>query len=381
MKMRSRVLAALMTLAFGASMMTGCGVTREEAPTSTPAALAAQAAETTVAEPAAESAAETVATETVADETETKELTPVVFQSKWIPQSQFMGYYVALQKGYYEEEGLDVTILPGGSDINVPSVVESGTAQIGTTNLYNVLSYQEQGYPLVAISQVMQDSPFVFVCHKDQVSSIADLKGKTLGIWTGGNEAPVRALLTKNGIDPDMDATLASQGTTIDGFLDGSFAGYSAMTYNEELLAYEAGYTDDDLFTISMEEEGCGMLADCIFVNADWLKDNRETAVAFMKATVKGWQYASEHTDEATDIVFSFMDQDSANYDHQKKSAEEVAKLVIPEGKDASIVGTIPDDKVDNTIDIALTYGIITNPTDKDTVYDHSIMEEVLAAE
>lgn len=363
--MRKRILSLFLTVALGASMFTACGVTREEDAVQTPAQQP-----------------DTTASETV-DETKTDsgELTPVVFQSKWIPQAQFMGYYVALSKGYYEEEGLDVTILPGGSDINVPSVVESGTAQIGTTNLYNVLSYQEQGYPLVTISQVMQDSPFAFVCHKDQVSSIADLKGKTLGVWTGGNDAPVRALLTKNGIDPDKDATLASQGTTIDGFLDGTFAGYSAMTYNEELLAYEAGYTDDDLYTISMEDEGCGMLADCIFVNADWLKDNRDTAVAFMKATIRGWQYACENTDEATDIVYSYMDKDNADYDHQKKSAVEVAKLVLPEGEDASIVGTIPDDKVENTIDIALTYGIITKSTDKDTVYDHSIMEDVLAAE
>lgn len=361
--MRKRILSLFLTVALGASMFSACGVTREEDVAQTPA------------EPA------TTASETSEEKTDSGELTPVVFQSKWIPQSQFMGYYVALSKGYYEEEGLDVTILPGGSDINVPSVVESGTAQIGTTNLYNVLSYQEQGYPLVAISQVMQDSPFVFVCHKDQVSSIADLKGKTLGVWTGGNDAPVRALLTKNGIDPDKDATLASQGTTIDGFLDGTFAGYSAMTYNEELLAYEAGYTDDDLYTISMEDEGCGMLADCIFANADWLKDNRDTAVAFMKATIRGWQYACENTDEATDIVYSYMDKDNADYDHQKKSAAEVAKLVLPEGEDASIVGTIPDDKVENTIDIALTYDIITKSTDKDTVYDHTIMEDVLAAE
>ena len=361
--MKKRILSLFLTVALGASMFSACGVTREEDAAQTP------------------DQPSTIAGETSKEKTDSGELTPVVFQSKWIPQSQFMGYYVALSKGYYEDEGLDVTILPGGSDINVPSVVESGTAQIGTTNLYNVLSYQEQGYPLVAISQIMQDSPFVFVCHKDQVSSIADLKGKTLGVWTGGNDAPVRALLTKNGIDPDKDVTLASQGTTIDGFLDGTFAGYSAMTYNEELLAYEAGYTDDDLYTISMEDEGCGMLADCIFVNEDWLKDNRDTAVAFMKATIRGWQYACENTKEATDIVFSYMDKDNADYDHQSKSAEEVAKLVLPEGEDESIVGTIPDDKVDNTIDIALTYGIITKNTDKDTVFDHSIMEDVLAAE
>lgn len=345
--------------------MSGCGVTREEDGTS-----AAPTESSSEAGDASEASSE--------DGSASKDgLIPVTFQSKWIPQAQFMGYYVALDKGYYEEEGLDVTILPGGSDINVPSVVESGTAQIGTTNLYNILSYQEQGYPLTTIGQVMQDSPFVFVCHKDQVSSIADLKGKTLGVWTGGNDAPVRALLTKNGMNPDMDATLASQGTTIDGFLDGTFAGYSAMTYNELLLAYEAGYTDDDLYIISMEEEGCGMLADCIFVNSDWLKDNRETAEKFMRATIKGWAYACENTKEAADIVYSYMDKSSADYDHQVKSAEEVAKLVLPEGMDASQICTIPADKVQNSIDIALQYGIITKDTDLNTVYDTSIMDDI----
>lgn len=316
-------------------------------------------------------------TDTGSGDSESDDLIPVTFQSKWIPQAQFMGYYVALDKGFYKDEGLDVTILPGGSDINVPSVVESGTAQIGTTNLYNVLSYQEQGYPLVTISQIMQDSPFVLACHKDAVSSIEDLKGKTIGVWTGGNDAPVKALLNKNGIDPDMDVTLASQGTTIDGFLDNTFAACSTMTYNELLTIYEEGYTDDDLYLINMEDEGCGMLADCVFVNSDWLKDNKETAEKFMRATVKGWTYACENVDEATDIVFSHMDQSSADYDHQLNSAKRVAELVMPEGSDESVVGTIPADKVENTIDIALKYGIITKNTNLETVFDTSIMDDI----
>ena len=373
-----KILALLLSSVMVASVLSGCGVTREE---ETVAAVAeAPAAEEAPAEeaPAEEAPTEDASSEEAPAE-DAGELIPVTFQSKWIPQAQFMGYYVALSKGFYEEEGLDVTILPGGSDINVPSVVESGTAQLGTTNSYNLLSYQEQGYPLIGLGQVMQDSPFVFVCHKDQVSSIADLKGKTLGVWTGGNDAPVRALLTKNGMDPDVDAVLASQGTTIDGFLDGTFAGYSAMTYNEELLAYEAGYTDEDLYKINMESEGCGMLADCIFCNADWLAENRDTAVKFMKATVKGWTYACENIDEATDIVFSYMDQDSADYDHQHASAEKVAALVIPEGQDASIVCTIPEDKVANTIDIALTYGIITQDTELSKVYDTSVITDAIA--
>lgn len=360
----------LIVLMLGISLvmgLSGCGVSRDTGTDSSTTTDSADSSSMDTEE----------STDTGSDDSGSDDLIPVTFQSKWIPQAQFMGYYVALDKGFYEDEGLDVTILPGGSDINVPSVVESGTAQIGTTNLYNVMSYQEQGYPLVAISQIMQDSPFVLACHKDTVSSIEDLRGKTIGVWTGGNDAPVNALLNKNGIDPDMDVTLASQGTTIDGFLDHTFDACSTMTYNELLTIYEEGYTDDDLYLINLEDEGCGMLADCVFVNSEWLEENRETAEKFMRATIQGWVYACENVEEATDIVFSYMDQSSADYDHQLNSAESVADLVMPEGSEASIVGTIPADKVANTIDIALDYGIITEDTDLETIYDTSIMDDI----
>lgn len=304
------------------------------------------------------------------------ELTKVNFQLKWVPQAQFMGYYVAQEKGFYKDEGLDVNIMPGGSDINAPSVVESGQADIGTTNLYNIMSYQEQGYPLVTISQIMQKSPFVLVCRKDKIASVDDLKGKTIGIWTGGNDAPVRALLTKHNINPDTDAQLASQGTTIDGFLDGTFDAYSAMTYNELLLAYEAGYTDDDLYLIDMDEEGCGMLADCLFANSDWLKDNHDTAVKFVRASLKGWKYACQNLEEATQIAYDAMDQSSSTLEHQQKSAEELKKIIVPDD-DYSVLGTINEDSVNTTIQIATDYQIITKPTDLNTIYDTSVMDDV----
>lgn len=310
------------------------------------------------------------------DTGKSKDLVKITFQSKWLPQDQFMGYYVALKKGFYKEEGLDVTILPGGSDINVPSVVESGSAQLGTTNLYNLISYQEQGYPLVGISQVMQDSPFVLVCNKKKVSSIKDLKGKTIGAWLGGNDYPIRALLNKNGINPDVDAKLANQGTTIDGFLDGSFAAYSAMTYNELLLAYENGYKDKDLYIINMQKEGCGMLADMIFCNSKWLASNKENAVKFLKATLKGWTYACQNVKEATDITYSYMDKSSANYKHQLESGKRVSKLVLPDGMDASKIGSIDDAKVQTTLDIALKYKVIKKMPKVDAVFDKSIYEE-----
>lgn len=232
---------------------------------------------------------------------------------------------------------------------------------------------------MVGLSQIFQDSPFVLVCNKEKISSIEDLKGKTIGAWLGGNELPIRALCNKYDMDADLDVTLATQGTTIDGFLDGSFDAYSAMTYNELLLAYENGYTDDDLYLINMSDEGCGMLADMLFCNEEWLAENHDTAVKFLKATIKGWTYACENAEEAAEITYSYMDKENADYDHQLAGAAEVAKLVMPEGSDASIVGSIDKDEVQNTLDIAMEYEVITEMPAVEDVFDTSVYEDAMA--
>ncbi|MCX7658672.1 MAG: ABC transporter substrate-binding protein, partial [Oscillospiraceae bacterium] len=118
-----------------------------------------------------------------------EKLDKMTLQLKWLPQSQFMGYYVAKVKGYYEDEGIDLEILPGGSDIIPEQQVYNGVADVGVTWVSSLLKYQSQGWELKETAQIFQKSAMLLVSKKTtRINSPADLKGKKVGSWFGGNE-------------------------------------------------------------------------------------------------------------------------------------------------------------------------------------------------
>jgi len=131
------------------------------------------------------------------------DLTPISLVLKWVPQAQFAGYYAAVAQGYYKDEGLDVTLVPAGTDINPQQYVAAGTAQFGTDWMGNMLATRDAGQDVISIAQIYQRSGMRQITWKDSnLTTFADLKGKTVGVWPGGNAFPTFAALTKEGIDP-----------------------------------------------------------------------------------------------------------------------------------------------------------------------------------
>src|SRR5687768_15396030 len=127
----------------------------------------------------------------------------VTLQLKWVTQAQFAGYYAAKAEGYYDDEGLDVTLRPGGPDIVPEQVVLGGQAELGINWLDNTLATRDKGQNIVNIAQVYTRSGMTEVTWKDTgLDSIAKLKGKKVGVWLGGNEHKLFAALNKNGLDP-----------------------------------------------------------------------------------------------------------------------------------------------------------------------------------
>ncbi len=127
----------------------------------------------------------------------------VTLQLKWVTQAQFAGYYAALEEGYYDEEGLDVEIKVGGPDITPEQVVASGQAEFGIDWLPSLLATRDQGGDLVNVAQVFERSGMTEVTWKDSgIESVADMRGKKVGVWCCGNEFELFAALTKNGIYP-----------------------------------------------------------------------------------------------------------------------------------------------------------------------------------
>ncbi|MEQ2528238.1 myristoyl transferase [Robertmurraya yapensis] len=307
------------------------------------------------------------------------DLVPVKLQLKWVPQAQFAGYFVALENGYFEDEGLDVTIVPGGPDIVPEQQVANGAAEIGIGWVASLLPHQEQGLPLVEIAQIYQKSGLLLVSKKDAgINSPADLAGKNIGNWMGGNEFEILALFDKYGLDQNKDLSFVKQGFTMDQFLAGEIDAASAMTYNEYHVVLEQGVPESDLSVIDMNEEGVAMLEDNLFANKEWLEDNKEVAAKFIRASIKGWQKAIEDPEAAVDAVMKEAEEGSSTREHQLTMMEEVAKLVVPEGFDSKNIGKIDDEMFKQTADIAHKFGVIKEPVNLDEAYTHEIMDMAL---
>ena len=152
---------------------------------------------------------------------EAAELQPATLQLKWVTQAQFAGYYAALDQGYYEDEGIDLTIKPGGPDIVPEQVVLGGQAEFGLNWLDNTLATRDQGGEIVNIAQVFARSGMTEVTWADSgLDDITALEGKKVGVWLGGNEHKLFAALTKNGIDPDSDVEIVAQPFDMNLFLE-----------------------------------------------------------------------------------------------------------------------------------------------------------------
>jgi len=136
-----------------------------------------------------------------------QQLVDIRLQLQWFPQAQFAGYYVALDKGFYTEENLDVTILPGGPDIVSEQQVANGQADFGVDWVASFLAFRDKGLPIVTVAQIYQSSGLLLVSRKQAgINQAEDLKGKRVGVWYGGNEFEFLALMDKLKLDPDRDS-------------------------------------------------------------------------------------------------------------------------------------------------------------------------------
>ena len=255
----------------------------------------------------------------------------VTLQLKWVTQAQFAGYYVAKDKGFYDEEGLDVTIKPGGPDIAPEQVIAGGGADVIVDWMGGALAAREKGVGLVNIAQPFKKAGMELVCPKDgPIKTEADFKGHTLGVWFFGNEYPFYAWMNKLGIPTEGGAdgvTVLKQSFDVQPLIQKQADCISVMTYNEYWQLIDAGYKPEDLIVFNYTAMGVDLLEDGLYTLEDKLKDPafKEKMVKFVRASMKGWDYAVKNPDEAADIVVENGGQDE---NHQKRMMGEVAKLI-----------------------------------------------------
>jgi NitT/TauT family transport system substrate-binding protein len=259
---------------------------------------------------------------------------PLTLQLKWVTQGQFAGYYVAQAKGFYKAENLDVTIKPGGPDINPSQVIAAGGADVVVDWMPSALATREHGVPLVNIAQVFNKSGLELTCRRDSgIKTPADFKGKTLGVWFYGNEYPFLSWMAKlnyttSGANPDIK--VLKQGFNVDPLLQKQAACISTMSYNEYWQLIEAGMKPADLIVFKYQDEGVATLEDGLYTLEAKLKDPAmmDRLARFLKASMKGWQYTIDHPDEAVKIVMAADTAGVLQEAHQKRMITEIDKLI-----------------------------------------------------
>ena len=208
---------------------------------------------------------------------------PVKLQLQWFIQAQFAGYFAAQEKGFYDDQCLDVEIVEGGVDIVPQQQLADGAVDFALAWVPKALASREAGANIVDIAQVFQRSGTLQVSFKDAgITSPADFAGKTIGNWGFGNEYEIFAALAEAGLDPATTSSLVQQQFDMLGLLSGDIDAAEAMTYNEYAQVLEAVnpdtgelYTPDDFNVVSYEEAGVGMLQDAIWADGERLDVRR----------------------------------------------------------------------------------------------------------
>ncbi|WP_277213386.1 ABC transporter substrate-binding protein [Isoptericola croceus] len=317
-------------------------------------------------------------------------LTPVTLQLQWVAQAQFAGYYAALDQGYYEAEGLDVTIQEAGTDTVPIDVLAAGDADYAISWVPKVLGSIEQGTEVTNVAQVFERSGTLQIAFADSgIAGPEDLAGKNVGSWGYGNEWELFAGMQQAGLDTSSDISLVQQAFDMNGFLAGDIDAAQAMTYNEyaqvlETVNPDTGelYRPEDLTVIDWNEAGTAMLQDAIWADTARLAEDdayAETTVKFIKASLRGWAYARDDAEAAAGIVTAAGS--TLGQSHQLWQTNEVNKLIWPS---TSGVGTIDADQWEQTVDIAMgtqneTGATIITAEPPETAYSNEYVEQALA--
>jgi len=321
-------------------------------------------------------------------------LIPVNFQSKWFPQAQFAGYFVAQDKGFYAEEGLVVTVLDGGN-VNPTVAVASGNADFGTDWVANILTQRDQGLNVVNIAQMYQTSGYRLVALKSSgIETIADMAGRKVGVWAFGNEFAAEAVFSAAGLtsnldptvtNPDVDAVVYAFDPSL--VFPNEVDVASAMTYNELDQIVGLGYDLSTLSILNPADIGADLLEDSVFATPATLATTNfkgsglsgaEVAQRFLRASIRGWEYAIANQEEAVQIVLASCGDTCAGSGsrqspliHQTWQMAEVAKLVKPTADTA--VGALDQAAFERSVKLLVDVGLINRAYTWEEAVDPSI--------
>ena len=255
----------------------------------------------------------------------------VSFVPQWIPQAQFAGYYVALEKGFYEKYGLEVNILRCIPERPSAEWLKKGAADFATMFLSTAIAERARGTRLVNVGQIVSRSSQVLIAKKSSgINSWQDINGRKAGLWGAELSIMPTALFRRYG----LQVTVIPQSSTVNLFLRGGVDVVSAMWYNEYHAILDAGVEPEDLVVFHLSDLGFNLPEDGIYCLESTFKKDPQSCCRFVRASLEGWRYAFDHQEEALDIVMKYVNEAkiATNRQHQKWMLEHMREVIdLPE--------------------------------------------------
>ena len=270
----------------------------------------------------------------------------IVFTPQWTPQSQFAGYYVAQEKGFYKEAGVEVDFQHPSVSYSALNRLMEGSSDMITTQLTQAMIAIDRGIPMAHVLQTSQKNGLVLLGRSDSIRTIEDLRKKKVGVWKAGfgELAYIMDAELRLGIKwiPFLE------GTNL--FISGAIDATLAMNYNEYLQIRVSGH--EDKIPIRLSDIGYDYPEDGLYVSLDFYRRYPEKVKAFVEASRKGWEWTHEHPEEALDIVMKWAEKEQVHTNRifQRWMLEEILRLQCEEGErkpsfrlDAGVVKKLSD--------------------------------------
>ena len=248
-----------------------------------------------------------------------------IFTPQWTAQAQFAGYYVAYERGFYRDAGLDVEIVHPSLSRSALSRIRDNESQATTLQLCQALEIIDSGVPLVNILQTSMNNALVIVSRKDEDPILQ--KGMRVGTWSVGFDQIAICLSLREGLNYEW--VPFSTGLTL--FLTGAIDATLAMTYSELQQLLQAGVEITERNIYRFSDHDYNIQEDGVYMTRPYFEAHQEEARKFAEASRLGWEWAAEHPDETLNIVMDYVERNhvATNRVMQKRMLEEILRLQV----------------------------------------------------
>ena len=307
-----------------------------------------------------------------AEPTKPATLEKVTVQLSWFHDPEFSGFYSAIEKGFYAEEGLDVTLVAGGPDADPITEVMEGRAQFGVDPANAILSSRANGVNIVAVSCIYKENPFLIMSLPESgIKSPQDLIGKTISVQTpdasSDQDALLLAMLKRMGIDrTSVNFTATKSYNGAEELQSGHSQAAAAFLTNQPVQAKLSGV---DVNIMLYKDYGVPFYANLITTSQKLIDERPDLVQKFVRATLRGYQYAIENAEEAAAFTHKYNEQGDPKYD----LAALVAMIPLINNGVGSI-GEMDTEVWKNTLDIMLEFDLLPKAIEPESAYTNKFV-------